>query len=410
MALGKSARRDFPIFSRKVNGKRLVYLDSAATSQKPLAVLDAMREYYEKHNGNPGRGVSALTAEAGEAYEKARGEVARFIGAKANEIIFTRNSTESLNLLSYSLPAALTPDISRPIALSLMEHHSNLVPWQQMAKRTGRRLAFVPFETDKPITADNLARLPSSTPPCVFPIAHASNALGTINDISGLVKYAHGQWNCPVVVDAAQSAPHMPIDVKKLDCDFLAFSGHKMLGPMGAGVLYMKEEWMGRLPPFLTGGGQISRVDDNSSTWAEGPAKFEAGTPDVAAAGGLAEAVRYIRKAGIGNIQAHEKKLAKKIIDMLRGIEGVSLYGLPNERGRVGVVSFNLHGVHAHDLGSILDRHGVQVRVGHHCAQPLMRRLKVAATARASVYLYNDADDVEALEEGLREAKKIFGA
>ncbi len=409
MKLGTSARRDFPIFSRKVNGKRLAYLDSAATSQKPRPVLEAMREYYEKRNGNPGRGVSTLTAEAGEAYEKAREEVAGFIGAKTNEIIFTRNSTESLNLLSYSLPAVLAPDISRPIALSLMEHHSNLVPWQQMAKKTGRKLAFVPFETDKPITTNNLAKLSSPTAPCVFPVAHASNALGTINDISGIVKYAHEQWDCPVVVDAAQSAPHIPIDVKKLDCDFLAFSGHKMLGPMGAGVLYMKEEWMGRLPPFLTGGGQISRVEDSSSTWAEGPAKFEAGTPDVAAAAGLAEAMRYLRKAGMEKIAAHEKKLLKKMLDMLRGIEGVSLYGLPSERGRVGVVSFNLQGVHAHDLGSILDRHGVQVRVGHHCAQPLMRRLQVAATARASVYLYNDADDVEALEEGLADAKKIFG-
>ncbi len=405
MALGKSARKEFPIFSRKVNSRRLVYLDNAATSQKPQCVLDAMSDYYKRHNGNPGRGVHTLTAEAGEEYEKAREETARFIGAKPNEIVFTCNTTESINLLSYVLPAEISHG---PILLSKMEHHSNFVPWQQMSARTGRKLAFVPFDVTKPITAKNLEKINSQITPSLLTIAHASNVLGTINDVEEMARFAHENWKCPVVVDAAQSAPHMKIDVRKMNCDFLAFSGHKMLGPTGVGVLYMADGLMERLPPFMTGGGQIGRVDDTASTWADGPAKFEAGTPDVAAAVGLAEAMRYIRKIGIDKIHAHEKKLVKKTLDMLHGIDGIEVYGLPSERGRVGVISFNVNGLHAHDVGTILDRHGVEVRAGHHCAQPLMRQLNVVSTARASFYLYNDMDDITALEEGLREVKKIF--
>ncbi|VVB57346.1 Cysteine desulfurase [uncultured archaeon] len=408
MALGKSIRKDFPIFKKKVNGQRLAYLDSAATSQKPKSVLSAEREYYETMNGNPGRGVSTLTAEAGEAYEKARMSVAEFIGAKAEEIVFTRNTTESLNLLSYCLPSLLDADHARPVALSAMEHHSNLVPWQQMAMRTGRELAFIPFETNQSMGAESLESFQPAAKPAMLTLSQASNALGTLNEVEGMVRHAREHWGGPVVVDAAQSAPHIPIDVKKMDCDFLAFSGHKMLGPMGIGVLYMKGEWMERLPPFLTGGGQIGRVEDTRSTWAEGPAKFEAGTPNVPGAVGLAAAMDYLQKAGMSEILEHEQKLVKKTLDALESMEGVTLYGLPSASGRVGVVSFNVEGVHAHDVGSILDRHGVQVRVGHHCAQPLMRKLGVSATVRASFYLYNDRDDVVALEEGLDDVKKIF--
>ena len=397
-----------------MNGKRLAYLDSAATSQKPKIVLNAMDEYYTHHNGNPGRGVSTLTAEAQEAFEKARKRVAKFIGAKEDEIIFTRNTTESLNLLSYVLPSVLSSDPGRPISISKMEHHSNFVPWQQMALRTKRKLGFIPFKTDEAISDKNLAApaLSSSqpAPPAMLTIAHASNVLGTVNDVRGMANFAHDEWKCPVVVDAAQSAPHMRIDVKNLGCDFLAFSGHKMLGPMGIGVLYMKEEWMERLPPFMSGGGQISKVEDNSSAWADGPAKFEAGTQDVGAAVGLAKAVQYIENIGMDNIRSHEKKLVEKTLGMLSGIKGIEVYGLSSSDNRVGVISFNVNGVHAHDVSTILDRHGVEVRAGHHCAQPLMRELGVASTTRVSFYLYNDEDDINALHDALLDVKKIFGA
>ena len=328
MTIGKRSRKDFPIFSRKVNGHRLAYLDNAATSQRPRAVLNAMREFDERHNANPGRGMHTLGAEATEAYDEAREKVARFIGAKAEEIIFTRNTTESLNLLSYSLPAVLSPQAARPIALSKMEHHSNLVPWQQMAKREKRGFAFVPFEIDKPITTNQLANLKSASPPALFTFAHASNALGTIQDAGALIRYAHEEWDCPVVVDAAQSAPHMKIDVRRLGCDFLAFSGHKMLGPMGIGVLYMAGDWMARLPPFLTGGGQIGKVEDLTSTWAEGPAKFEAGTPNAGGAIGLAAATDYLDKAGLDKIAKHEHKLMQKTLDEIGALGGVKTYGL----------------------------------------------------------------------------------
>ena len=408
MTISKTLRKDFPIFSRKLNGKRLSYLDSAATSQKPKVVIDAMDEYYSQHNANPGRGVSTLTAESEEAYERARKKVAEFVGAKSEEIVFVRNTTEALNLLSYVLPSALSTDLARPVALTKMEHHSNLVPWQQMAKRTDRKLAFVPFDTNKPISTDQLASLSKTNAPALLTMAQASNVLGTIQDIRAAGSFAHEEWNCPIVVDAAQSAPHMKIDVKKLDCDFLAFSAHKMLGPMGIGALYMRGDWMERLPPFLTGGGQIGTVQDTTSTWADGPSKFEAGTPDVGAAVGWEAAISNIERIGLANIESHERKLTKKTLDMLANIEGVTTYGIPTAQGRVGVIPFNLKNVHPHDLGTILDQNGVQVRVGHHCAQPLMRVLGVNATARASFYLYNDIDDIEALESGIKAAKKVF--
>ncbi len=409
MPIGKKLRDDFPIFR---NSQGLHYLDSAATSQKPASVLEAMRRYYEESNANPRRGVYGLAQEATERYEKARERVARFIGAKSGEIVFVRNTTEALNLLSYSMQDMLARTKDRPIALTRMEHHSNFVPWQQAARRTGAKLAFVPFETDRPVGAENLGRLrlaAKTAAPSMLAITHASNVLGTVNDIAGIARHAHEEWECPVVVDAAQAAPHMKIDVKKLDVDFLAFSSHKMLGPTGAGVLYMKEEWRERLPPFMTGGGQISEVKDHASTWAEGPAKFEAGTPDVAGAVGLGAAVEYIERVGLEEIGRHERKLADSLREKLSGLEDVVLYGPKSGESGIGVVSFNLSGVHGHDLSSILDRHGVAVRGGHHCAQPLMRLLKADATVRASFYLYNDTDDIDALLEGLQEARRIFG-
>ncbi len=406
MPIGKSLRAGFPIFTEKAG---LRYLDSAATSQKPASVMEAMSRYYSTSNANPRRGVYSLAQEATEEYERARGRVARFIGAKSEEIVFVRNTTEALNLLSYSMQDMLAKKKNRPVALTRMEHHSNFVPWQQAARRAGAKLAFVPFDAKKRITAGNLGKLaPRPDAPSVLAITHASNVLGTLNDIAGIVRYAHEEWECPVVVDAAQAAPHLPIDVKRLDADFLAFSSHKMLGPTGIGVLYMKEEWRERLPPFMSGGGQIANVGDRTSTWADGPAKFEAGTPDVAGALGLAAAIEYIGRTGMEKIGRHEKKLADRLRRALAGMDDVEVYGPPDGQDCIGVVSFNLAGVHGHDLSGILDRHGVAVRGGHHCAQPLMRMLGVNSTVRASFYLYNDTDDIDALLEGLDEARRIF--
>lgn len=409
--LGKKIRSDFPIFSRKINGKRLAYLDNAATTQKPKPVLEAIVENYKCHNANPGRGISKLSAESEEIYQKARERIASFLKAKPSEIVFTKNATESLNLLSYALESKLAGERRRPIAISLLEHHSNFVPWQQMAKRAKRKLAFIPFDASSKITQANLAALETSAPPVMATLTHASNVLGTINEIEEIAKYAHQEWDCPLVVDAAQTAPHIPIDVRKLGCDFLAFSGHKMLGPMGIGVLYIKEDWIERLPPFMTGGGQISKVGNFSSAWAEGVQKFEAGTQNVGGAVGLAAAIDYIKKiGGLEKIAAHENKLVKKTLEMLNDIGDIEVYGLPSEKERVGVISFNLKNAHSHDVGFILDKHGVQVRVGHHCAQPLMRKLGISSTVRVSFYIYNDFDDIIALENGLKEAQKIFGA
>jgi cysteine desulfurase/selenocysteine lyase len=281
------------------------------------------------------------------------------------------------------------------------------VPWQQLALRSGRKLHLLHPDPNRALSLSDLQSVPSYVRPAVFPFAHASNVLGTVSDARALCDYAHDKWDCPVIIDAAQSAPHLPVDARKMGADFLAFSGHKMLGP-GIGALYMAGDWMERLPPFLTGGGQIMRVNDTFSTFAEGPAKFEAGTPDVAGAVGLSAAMDYLNKIGLSNIAAHEKKLLRKTIDALSSIDGITLYGPPPAAPRVGVLSFTLSGVHPHDLGTILDRHGIAVRAGHHCAQPLMRRLQVPATARASFYLYNDNDDVDALLAGIKDAKKIF--
>lgn len=415
MRLGKSIRKDFPLLNRRLGGRRLVYLDSAATAQRPACVIEAMEEFYLHKNASPRRGLHALAAQADEVYEKSRETVARHIGAKPEQIVFVRNTTEALNLLSYSLERALASGSKsaqrRPLALTRLEHHSNLVPWQQLAARSRRPLAFVPFDLDAPIAARHLAafdRASKSAPrPALLSITHASNVLGTINDARALAAHAHEEWGCPLILDAAQSVPHLPVDVKRLGCDFLAFSGHKALGPFGVGVLYMADDWMERLPPFLTGGGQIGKVSDTASTWASGPSKFEAGTPDAAGAVGLAEAVRYTRRIGIDSIRSHERALTRRLLDSLSEIDGLTLHGPPAAQ-RLGVASFTLQGIHAHDVGTLLDREGVAVRVGHHCAQPLMRLLGVPATARASLHLYNDRDDVDALVAALHKVQKLF--
>ncbi len=404
MAVGKNARNDFPIFKRKIHGKRLVYLDNAATSQKPKSVIAAISDYYSLHNANIRRGVHTLAEEATEIYEGAREKTAKFINAKSSRnIIFTRNTTESINLVSYSMADLLT---SGNILTTLMEHHSNFVPWQRMAQKTGRKLDFVRFDASHPITAANFQKHLAT--PSLIAISHASNVLGTINDVGGISKYAHSEFGCPVVVDAAQSAPHMKIDVQKIGCDFLAFSGHKMLAP-DIGVIYISDAYLDKLPPFLSGGGMIAKVGEQSTAYSSAPSKFEAGTPDVAGAAGLSAAIDYLNKIGMQKIAKHEQKLSKKTIDGLNNIGDIAVFGPSDATKRTGVVSFAIEGMHAHDLGTLLDRQGIATRSGHHCAQPLMHMLNVPATSRASYYLYNDMDDVDALIGGIKYAKKVFG-
>ncbi len=404
MPPGKKIRKDFPILSRKIHGKRLVYLDNAATSQKPRQVIDAISNYYSLHNSNIHRGIHTLAEEATEIYEGARAKVAKFINAPSlRNIIFTRNTTESLNLVSHSIATLLG---SGNILTSKMEHHSNFVPWQILAQKTGRKLDFVAFDQSQPITSANFQKHLAT--PSLVAILHASNVLGTINDVKGICEYVNESWGCPIVIDAAQSVPHIPIDIRKLGCDFLAFSGHKMLAP-NIGVLYISDEWLGKLPPFLTGGGMIAKVGEQATTFAPPPAKFEAGTPDVAGAAGLSAAIDYLKKTGMEKISKHEQKLAKKTIMELEALSGITVFGPSNATLRTGVVSFVVKGIHAHDLGTLLDRQGIATRSGHHCAQPLMNMLNVPATSRASFYLYNDTDDVDALVDGIKYAKKVFG-
>lgn len=404
----KRLRADFPIFERAVNGERLVYLDSAATSQKPRPVIEAMDEYYRTRNANVHRGVHTLASEATEAYESARTRVAAFVDAPAvNGVVFVRNTTEAINLVASSYARELLKAGDR-VVLTEMEHHSNLVPWQLAAERAGLELAFIGVTDSGQLELDDLDRL-LEPPTRLLSLTHQSNVLGTVNDVRAITSRAHAA-GVLVMVDAAQSVPHMPVSLRDLDCDFAAFSAHKMCGPMGGGVLWARPELLERMPPFLGGGSMIERVRLDASTWNTVPHKFEAGTPDVASAVGLAAACDYLDAAGRENISGHERALTAQILDVLGEIGDITVYGPPDGAPRGGAVSFNVRGVHAHDVGTILDRCGVAVRAGHHCAQPLMRRFKVPAMARASVYLYNTAEDVNALGTALAEVKRVFGA
>ena len=399
-------REDFPILQRRINGERLVYLDSAATSQKPRQVIDAVEGYYRDSNANVHRGVHTLASEATELYERARARVAAFVDAPAVEgIVFVRNTTEAINLVASSYARELLRPGDR-IVLTEMEHHSNLVPWQLAAQRAGLELAFIGTTDQGELDAADLDRL-LAPPTKLVSLAHQSNVLGTVNDVRAVTDRAHAA-GAVVLIDAAQSVPHMPVSLRELDVDFAAFSGHKMCGPMGGGVLWARPELLERMPPFLGGGSMIERVRLEGSTWNAVPHKFEAGTPDVAGAVGLAAACDYLDGIGRERIHQHERALTNQIIDLLDEVGGVTVYGPRDADPRGGAVSFTVEGVHAHDVGTILDRFGVAVRAGHHCAQPLMRRFGVAAMARASVYLYNTADDVNALGAGLAEVKRLF--
>jgi cysteine desulfurase/selenocysteine lyase len=401
----KKIRPDFPILTREENGHRLVYLDNAATSQKPRKVIDAIVHYYSFHNANVHRGAYALAVEATEAYEAARTAVARFVNAWGSEaVVFTRGTTEAVNLVAGSWGRA---NVKRgdTVVVTAMDHHSNLVPWQILCQEKGATLRMVEVTEDGRIDLSDYGRALEVEPKLVaFP--YVSNSLGTVNPAGQLIKLAHAA-GAVAMVDGAQASPHMRVDIRALDADFYAMSGHKMLGPMGSGALVAKPALLEAMPPYHGGGEMIERVWDDRSTWNKIPHKFEGGTPNVEAAVGLGAAIAYLEKLGMEAVAGHEQELARIAIERLSQIEGLTIYG-PRDH-RAGVVPFTYRDIHPHDLATILDRDGVCIRAGHHCTQPLMRRLGVAATARASFYVYNDVDDIDALVTAVRKAGELFG-
>ncbi len=404
--IASDIRKDFPILERQVHGKPLVYLDSAASSQKPRVVIEAMSTYYETTHANVHRGVYELSEAATAAMEKARVKVARFINARqGKQIIFTRNTTESINLVAYSWGAA-NIHAGDLIILTEMEHHSNLVPWQLLAQRTGARLEFVPVTDEGSLRLDIYEELLQQQPRLVS-FTHVSNVLGTINPVKEMIAAAHGA-GATVLVDAAQSVPHLPVDVQDLDVDFFCFSSHKMPGPTGIGVLYGKRDLLEAMPPFMGGGDMIRTVGLRESTWNDLPWKFEAGTPSIAEAIGLGAAVDYLNQIGMENVHRHEQAITRYAMEQLRQVPELTIYG-PEAEQRGGVVSFTLADIHPHDLASILDQEaGVAIRAGHHCAQPLMERYSLSATARASFYVYTVPEEIDVLVQGLHKALQIF--
>ena len=400
----KAIREDFPILSRTVYGRPLVYLDNAATTQKPLCVLDAMREEYLNANANVHRGVHYLSQRATDLHEAARERVRRFVNARSvSEIVCTRGTNENIKMVASSFCEAET----RPgdeVIVSVMEHHSDIVPWQLQAARRGIALRVIPMTDSGELRLDALERLFSDRTRLVC-VTHVSNVLGTVNPVGEIVRMAHAH-GVPALVDGAQSAPHFKVDVQAMDCDFFALSGHKMYGPTGVGVLYGKEEWLDRLPPYQGGGEMIESVSFEKTTYARLPYKFEAGTPDYVATHGLATAIDYMERVGLDSIAAHEKELTRYCTDRLREIEGMRLFG--QQEGKDAVVSFLVGNIHHLDMGTLLDRLGIAVRTGHHCAEPLMRRLGIQGTVRASFAMYNTKDEVDALADGIRRVIRMF--
>lgn len=396
----------FPILQEEVNGHPLVYLDSAATSQKPISVIQTVEDYYNRYNSNVHRGVHTLGTLATDAYEGAREKVRKFINAKSiEEIIFTRGTTTSINTIAASYGRA-NLKAGDEIVISMMEHHSNIIPWQQVASTTGATLKYIPLEEDGSISIEK-AKEVITTNTKIVSIMQVSNVLGVINPIKEIAKIAH-ENGAVMVVDGAQSTPHLKVDVQDLDCDFFAFSGHKMCGPTGIGVMYGKKEHLERMEPVEFGGEMIDFVGLYESTWKELPWKFEGGTPIIAGAIGLGAAIDFLNEIGLDNIEAHEHELAAYAMERLSEIEGLRIYGPRNPQNRAGVVTFNLDDVHPHDVATVLDSEGIAVRAGHHCAQPLMKWLNASATARASFYLYNTKEDVDRLAEGLLKTKEYF--
>ncbi|EIF2332551.1 cysteine desulfurase [Listeria monocytogenes] len=400
-------RADFPILAQEINEKPLAYLDNAATSQKPKQVIEALTHYYEFDNANVHRGVHTLAARATDAYESARGKVAKFIHAReVAEIIFTRGTTSAINLVVDSYAEA-NIEAGDEIVISYLEHHSNLIPWQQLVKRKGAVLKYIELEEDGTISVEQ-AKKTIGEKTKIVALAHVSNVLGTITPIKEIAAIAH-QFGAVILVDGAQAVPHMEVDVVDLDADFYAFSGHKMMAPTGIGALYGKRELLDAMEPTEFGGEMIDFVELYDSTWKELPWKFEAGTPIIGGAIALGAAIDYLAEVGLANIHAHEQALASYAIEEMSKIEGITIYGPKDASKRCGLVTFNLEGAHPHDIATILDEDGIAIRAGHHCAQPLMKWLDVSSTARASFYIYNTKEEIDALIDGLKLTKEYFG-
>ena len=399
-------RADFPVLGQQVHERPLVYLDNAATSQKPRAVIDALQTYYETYNANIHRGLHALSERATAEYEEARARLARFINAAhPHEVIFTRGTTEAINLVARGWGDENVGE-GDEILLTEMEHHSNLVPWQMLAKRRGASLRYIPMDAEGRIDLDAYARMFGPQTRLVT-VTQMSNVLGTITPAAEIIRIAH-ERGVPVLLDAAQSVPHLPVDVQTLGADFVAFSGHKMLGPTGVGVLYGRETLLDAMEPLFGGGSMIRVVELHQSSWTALPYKLEGGTPNIAGAIGLGAAVDYLQTIGMPNVTAHEHALTEYALTLLSDLEGVRVFGPLDAADRGGVISFYVGDVHPHDVGTLLDAEGIAVRAGHHCAQPLMRKLGVAATARASFYLYNTAAEVDCLADGIARARAFF--
>ena len=406
-------RRDFPIFDRKIrDGKRLVYLDSGATSQKPQVVIDAEADFYRLHNAAVHRGAHQLAEEATDIYEGARSIVASFIGAKEDEVVFTKSATESLNLIAYSMGNALPGNRFHlqpgdEIVVTEMEHHANLIPWQQLAARTGATLKWFEVTPEGRLDLSQISAVISEKTKVVA-LTHQSNVLGTINPLADISERAH-QVGAVVVLDACQSVPHMKVDVSTLGVDFIMFSGHKTVGPTGVGIFWGKSELLEELPPFLTGGSMIETVTMTGATWAPAPRKFEAGVPNMAQAAGLGAALTYLSNIGMENIHNHEKVLTQYLLEELLQLSDVTIIGPKDMESRGGSIAFTSGDIHPHDLGQYLDSQGIAVRTGHHCAWPLNRKMGIVASTRASLYLYNTIEDCDALISGIKDAQKFFG-
>jgi len=402
----QAIRGDFPILQQKINGKRFVYLDSTASSQKPVAVIEAMDTYYREYNANVHRGIYQISEKASEAYETARKKVGRFINARSwREVIFTRNATESINLVAFSWGQE-NIKAGDVIISSEIEHHANIVPWQQLAARAGATVKYIPVNEQGCL---DMAAFDEMLTPEVKLVAvtQMSNVLGTIPPTDEIIKKAHAV-GALVLLDAAQSVPHAPTDVQALDCDFLAFSGHKMLGPTGIGVLWARQEILADMPPFLTGGDMIKKVTLDGCDWNDLPWKFEAGTPSIAETIGLGYAVDYLNQLGMENVRQHEIELVAYALDRLNQVEGIRIYGPQEPTARGGAIAFTLGDIHAHDVSAVLDAEGIAVRAGHHCAMPLHDKLGLVATTRASFYVYNTPDDIDRLAEGLDKTREYL--
>lgn len=400
-------REDFPILNRKVrDGKPLVYLDNAATTQKPRQVIEAIHDYYMNYNANIHRAVHQLAEEATNAYEGARDKVARFVNASREETIFVRNATEAINLVAYAWGRE-NVNKGDKVVITEFEHHSNIVPWQLLTQEKNAKLEYIGINDDGLLELDDLYNALTQNSVKLVSVSHMSNVLGTIAPVQEIINACH-EKNVPVLIDGAQSVPHMPVDVKKLDCDFMAFSAHKMLGPTGVGVLYAKREYLEKMRPFIAGSDMIKEVHKYETRWNDLPWKYESGTPNIADVIGYGVAIDYLNRIGMQNIRDHEKELTKYALDRITGVKGVHVYGTPDVEHRGGVISFNFGDIHPHDLATILDEDGVAIRSGHHCAQVLMERLGVAATSRASFYIYNTKEEVDVLINSLERARVIF--